>query len=635
MQKLRQTEKGNEMKTLFFDTETTGVQDLYNKTPREQFRLGQWCWGRDGEVFITEDYDVMLEQIGEAELLIAHNIFYDLTVMFGKGSTRPLELALEKRLLDTFWWYPLRNRIPAKYVTADGRNATTYSDGKQKPELVKKFLKLGNVTSHHDLSGKEGDLVALAKEFNPPKTLNSNLDFGLIPTSDERYRAYAIQDIVALRGLASFLLDQGPITDHEWKEMLVAAINDQMSKNGIRVDKEAASTRYQELLDQNAKTMEWLVEEFDFPTAGVAPWKSNPGKEAILKAFKVHGFEPGVTEDWILTPKGAPSFAGKVLMSFTEGTEAEKLGSALAGLQSFRPLSKLALESCWEDGYAHPSITALQRSGRFSMTNPSLPIWTARGDNAVEKKYFLASPGHKLVEMDYSNADQRIVAALSGDENYAKRFQPDPITGEVPDGHELSGRLMFGDEVYDSDPAHHRNISKALSHAFAYGAGAKTLARTSKLPDSDDPDKDPLKLAYRFIDAMNEAYPWNKAWRQKAAKDGESGQLVNEWGRTLFVDVDRSWTQSPGLLGQSGTRAIMCDGLMAIAFDKPEVLLWLVATVHDAVVWDIPEGDLGWAVDYIKGKMEKTFTPSGPMGQPIDFTMTVGTPSDNWFESGH
>src|SRR5690606_5975643 len=102
----------------------------------------------------------------------------------------------------------------------------------------------------------------------------------------------------------------------------------------------------------------------------------------------------------------------------------------------------LAIRSTWEDGKAHPEITSLQRSGRFSMTNPSLPIWGSRTDElALDKEYFIASPGRKLVEMDFSNADQRIVAALSGDEAYALRFEPGA------DGHEISGRLMFGDEL--------------------------------------------------------------------------------------------------------------------------------------------------------------------------------------------
>lgn len=621
--------------TLFFDTETGGIDKLYNQSPREQFKLGQYAWNMDGDIILTEDYDEMLSVMEEADLLVGHNVFYDLTVMYGKDSMRPLELALQNRILCTFWWYPLRNRIPAMYETVSGRKATTYSDGKQKPELVKAFLSLGNLTNYHGLPGKVGDLSAIAKRYNPKGTLKENLDYSLIDVKDPEFREYSYNDIVALRALAGFLISQGNITDYEWREMLIAAINNQMSKNGIKVNRNLAQKRVDELETEKNEVMDWLVKEFDFPTVGANPWKSDLGKTAILKAFEAFGITPEGNPDWTKTPKGAPSFSGKVLVPLTEGTEAEKLGRALGTLQSQRSLASNALESCWDDGYAHPEMTALQRSGRFSMTKPSLPIWTARGDNSIEKAYFTASPGRKLIEADFSNADQRIVAALSGDPEYAKRFRTDPVTGETPDGHELSGRLMFGDEEYDKDPKTNRNIAKALSHAFAYGAGAKTLARTSKLPPSEDKSRDPLRLAYKFIDAMNEAYPWNKMWRERAAEDGKKGFLISEWGRKMFVDVDRAWTQSPGLLGQNGTRELLCDGLISIARDRPGVLKYFVASVHDAVLWDVPNAEVEEVTGYVKRMMEVTFSPTSDIGQPIEFPLSFGKPADDWYLASH
>lgn len=618
-------------KTLMFDTETRGAQHLYNMTPREQFRLGQWAWGRDGEVSTTTDYDLFLEVVESADVLVSHNLFYDTTVMWGKDSIIPLEMALQKRLIDTFIWYPLRHPVPAKYTTREGRNATTYQDGKQKPELVKKFLALDNLTFQHDLPGKMGSLKELAKEFNPKGTLLADYDFGLIPNDDPRFVEYGRQDIVALQGLASFLMDSGPITHYEWREFLVTAINNQISKSGIRVDIPEAKARVEELQEQKDRIISWLVENFDFPTAGKKPWMSTDGKGSILKAFDSFGIHPENNPTWTRSEKtNAPSFSKDTLLAISEGTEAEELAQALATLQGQRSLAELALTSTHNDGYAHPEITSLQRSGRFSMTKPSLPIWGSRTEElAKEKRYFISSPGCKLVEMDYSNADQRIVAAMSGDDEYAKRFEPGV------DGHEISGRLMFGDEEYEADPIVKRHIAKALSHAFAYGAGSKTLARTSKLPEVDNNGVTALELAEKFVDAMNKAYPWNKRWREKAARDGESGWVESPWGRRMAVDDGRSWTQSPGLLGQNGTAEILRDGLVRIASESTKVICWLKAHVHDAVIWDIPEGDLEWAIPWIKERMEQTFDPHTNVGQAIHFPMSVGKPADNWMSASH
>lgn len=616
------------MKTLFIDTETRGTQFLYDLSPREQFRLGQWAWGRDGEVHTTPDYDEFMAVVEEADLLVGHNIFYDTTVMWGKDSIIPLEKALKKGILDTFNWYPLRNRVPDVYTRRDGTTATTYQDGKQKPALVERFLALDNLAHYHNLPGKIGNLKDLAARYNPVDTPKDQLDFGLIPVDDPTFLAYARQDIVALQALASFLLDQGPITPYEWREMVVTAINDQISKNGVRVDVEVAQERVRLLSERREKLLQRLVEEYNFPSEGKSPWASNAGKQAIISILKDAGVTPQ-TRDWPRTPKGALKMGGEDLIKLTEGTEAQELGEMLATLKGQRPLAQLALDSLWSDGRVHPEITALQRSGRFSMVRPSLPIWGSRGDLSVEKEYFIPSEGHLFLEGDLSNADQRIVAALSGDPEYAKRFLPGV------DGHEISGRLMFGDELYDSDPAGHRTIAKALSHAYAYGAGIKTLARTSKLPESDDPERTPLALATKFVNAMDKAYPWNKLWRTMTAEQGKTGSVTSEWGRIMPVDVDRAWTQAPGLLGQSGTRDVLMDGLIRIAESNINMLRWLVATIHDAVLWDIPEEDIGWATEVILEKMQMTFSPKNKVSQPIDFVMSVGKPGKNWREASH
>lgn len=620
-------------RTAFIDTETASATELYNNTPREHFVLGQYAWGRDGKVTLTEDFDEMLDVLESADLIVAHNGFYDLRTMYGKDSMRPLELAIQGRILDTFSWYPLEFEIPKFYTNREGKNATTYQDGKQKPELVKRFLALDNLTHYHGLPGKVGSLKELAKRHNPKGTKVADLRYELIPTDDPEFREYAEGDILALQALAGYMLDRaGGISAYTWKEMLVTAINNQISANGIKVDIEEARARVQELQDNKDRIMKWLVDEFDFPTEGKSPWMSQKGRGAILKAFDTYGLRPEGNPDWDRSAKtNAPSFGKDVLMKVAAGTEAEELAEAIGTLAGQRSLAELALDSTHNDGLCHPEITALQRSGRFSVTKPSLPIWGSRTDAlAEEKRYFVAKPGCHLYECDFSNADQRIVAAMSGDAEYAKRFEPGV------DGHEISGRLMFGDESYNADPKGKRHIAKALSHAFAYGAGAKTLARTSKLPESDVPGESPLELAYKFIDAMNSAYPWNAAWRKWAYEKGQSGLIVDPFGRKLFVDVDRAFTMAPGLLGQAGTRGVLTEGLIRIATGKhPEAIRWVVAHVHDAVIFDVPDEHAEWAIPYFKECLEMTYDPKTNVSQPIFFPVSFGPAAKNWRDCAH
>lgn len=606
-------------KYVYIDIETHNVGKEYGMKPQEFFRLGQYAWG-DKNVQLTTDYDEMLQVIEEADYVVGHNIVsFDLRVLYDKNSIKPLQMALQNKIIDTFVLASLLT--PAPYTYTNSKGHTFYNASA--PERAKKWLSLDNLCYQFGLGGKFGDLVELAKKYNPPKTLRRDLDFGLIPLDDKDFLEYAKQDIVAVRDLYKYLVkeikSQQYNGDYIWREMLVWAINAQITKNGVKVNIQEAQDRVEELAQERDQIMEWLVGKFGFPTEGKQPWKSTKGKEAILEALKQYGITP-TNPEWTKTAKGAPSFSGDTMISVTKDTEAQKLGESLATLQGQRSLAQLALESTKEDGRAHPSILCLQRSGRSSTQSPGLTIWTARGDGAVEKRYFIATPGHKLVEMDYSNADQRVVAAYSGDVAYKKRFDPGV------DGHEINGRLMFGDEVYNSDPKKYRELAKAPGHAYTYGASARKLAETSGLP---------LETMHQFIAGMEKTYPLVIKWQNRVRDEGESGTVENDWGRRMTIDPNRSWTQSPAMIGQSGTREIMMDGLIAIAKSRPEVLKYLVMTIHDAVVWDLPEEDLEGLVEFITKHMTQVFRPKHAVGQEIEFTMSAGKPADDWYSAGH
>jgi DNA polymerase I-like protein with 3'-5' exonuclease and polymerase domains len=303
------------------------------------------------------------------------------------------------------------------------------------------------------------------------------------------------------------------------------------------------------------------------------------------------------------------------------------LGQALAELQGQRPLAQQALDYLQPDGRVHHEIAALQRSGRSSTTKPSLTTWSAHGPKASEKSYFVASPGRKLLELDLSNADQRILAAISGDPEYAKRFD------DGVDGHEINARLMFGDdevndvmlpgweeddEIRRKNPL--RDTAKAPGHAWTYGAKPKKLASTTGLP---------LETMQRFADGMAETYPVLAEWQHLVRKGAErQGCTTNYWGRTMAVQADKAWTQTPALHGQSGTTEILKDGLIRMLKKDRRLILWTVGTVHDALVLDIPEEELDWAVPAVVDCVETEING-------ISFTVASGKPADNWYLSSH
>lgn len=630
-------------RVIFFDAETFSADLRYSMPPEKFVRLFQWAEGRHGEVHVTTDYSEMLRIVRGADLLIGHNIIsYDLPAIFGTDSLEPLHMAWGKKVLDTLPWANLVTPPPRKWTSRAGHTYFINPDKASDIKIARKYLGLDNLAFQLGVEGKLADLRELAKEYAPTEEERAELDargaeaweydpFGRIPLDDPIFVEYAKQDIVTLQQVAVKLLERSDnqIDAYVWREMWNLSIDARISNNGWLVDQQAAKQRVDFLAGRREELLTLLQEQYGFPTEGKSPWATKAGKEATLAILAEHGITPE-TRDWPTTPKGALKLGGTELIEMTAGTEAEEIGVMLAELKGQRSLAQLALDSMYPDGRVHPDIMNLQRSGRRSYSEPGLSIWGARcptcGDpvcehpenRAVEKRYFIADPGHKLLEMDFNAADQRIVAALSGDPAFLDRLSKD--------GHEITGRMAFGDDVYDSNPRHYRQLAKPLGHGWGYGGGPKTLARVSGLE---------YEVAKRFCDAMEVTYPGVVRWRSEVAEQGKRGYTTNAWGRRMPVDPDRAFTQSPGLHGQSGTTELLYDGLTRVYQHNPEWLFWLRATIHDAIIICVPEDRVEEARAVWPKLMSTVWEPPYATGQQVEFPVTVGKPADNWYLAGH
>lgn len=591
---------------LFLDLETQNEGRQWDMPWDEFVRLGQYAWGL-GPVELTTDPRVVRDAVMDAGLVIAHNGHsFDFSVLLGD---KALILTQERMLFDTMAFANTVTPVPSRYTNRAGH---TFYDA-DNPSMAMKWLSLDNLCFQLGLNGKEGDLKALATRYNPKGTKADNLDFGLIPLDDPDFLTYAVQDVESLRELTFDLWNAHPLTEYDWREQLATAINAQITRNGWTVDIPAAQARVAELKVKRDALMRGLESDYGLPTTGKMPWRTTAGKTAIMRVLADNGITPKSRPDWPKTKTGAVSLGGEALVQLTEGTPAAELGTALAEVMGQRPLAQQALDYVKSDGRVHPSMTMFQRSLRTSTTKPGLTTWSSRDPaKAVEKSYFVARPGYKLVEFDLSQADARIVAALSGDTEYAKRFAPGV------DAHELTGRMVFGDSVYDSDPHYYRQISKQLGHSYAYRAGPRKLAATARVP---------LEVAERFVATMQQAYPRVTVWQNRVTREGEKGYIVNAWGGRLVVDPDRSWTQSSALHGQSGTRNILIDAMIRMLEYNPQIITWIKATVHDAIAFEIPESELD-KIDVIQDLMECDF-----MG--VHFSAEHGAPGDTWMEASH
>ncbi|MEO6457623.1 MAG: DNA polymerase [Chloroflexia bacterium] len=158
-------------------------------------------------------------------------------------------------------------------------------------------------------------------------------------------------------------------------------------------------------------------------------------------------------------------------------------------------------------------------TGRFSCTRPNVQQIPATSDF---RKCFIAAPGYKLVTCDYSQAELRILAELSGDPAFVEAFK------SGADLHTLTASQMFGVPVADVQKPQ-RNAAKAINFGLAYGMGPGGLAPRLSVS---------LDEAKELISRYFKAYPGVQKWLEKAGKDAVSvGYSATSIGRKRFYNL--------------------------------------------------------------------------------------------------
>jgi DNA polymerase-1 len=133
---------------------------------------------------------------------------------------------------------------------------------------------------------------------------------------------------------------------------------------------------------------------------------------------------------------------------------------------------------------------------------------------------------------------------------------------------------------------------------------------------------------------MDEMYSGVVKWQRDSSKQGDTGFITNDWGRRMVVSSGRSFTQSSALLGQSGTRELMVDGLISLAEQNVGYIRMLKAQVHDAIIMEIPESGVDKTIATVIESMSTSWKPQHG-GQRVEFILSYGNPATDWYLAGH
>jgi DNA polymerase-1 len=302
----------------------------------------------------------------------------------------------------------------------------------------------------------------------------------------------------------------------------------------------------------------------------------------------------------------------------TDASQLEKLRDQhpiVAALLSWRELDKLNstyLEALPKqvdprDGRVHTTFNQTGAStGRLSSTNPNLQNIPVRGElgRQIRRAFVPGAEGQVLLVADYSQIELRILAHLSGDEGLREAFASDR------DIHTSTAARVFGLPEDSVDPSL-RSRAKMVNYGLAYGMNAFGLA--SRLDIAADE-------AQEILDAYFTSFPQIREYldRQvgKAAAEGFTETLL---GRRRYIpelqasnprvrDMGRRMALNAPIQGSAAdvfkVGMIKVDRAVEAA---PELDCRMLLTVHDELVFEVPEEHVEEAAAVVKREMESAF----------------------------
>lgn len=363
-------------------------------------------------------------------------------------------------------------------------------------------------------------------------------------------------------------------------EMPLIPILTSMERAGIQVDTEHIDT-----LLQSASAEVASLEEQIYKHAG-ARFNINSPAQLGDMLFNTLGLRGKVRR----TGGGAPS---------TAASELEKLRDehpVIELILQYRELNKLKTTYIEPfptlvaaDGRIHTTYNQTgTATGRLSSSDPNLQNIPTRTELGQQfRSTFIAPEGFRLLSLDYSQLELRIVAHIAHDETMIEAFR----NGE--DIHTRTASEIFGVAPAQVDKTMRRQ-AKVLNFGIIYGMGVLGFARAAGV------NRDTAK---RFIDEYFARFPGVAAYMERTKQEAfDRGYVSTLMGRQRPLTDIRS--TMPQLAAQAermainhpiqGTGAdimklamIAVDAFLRTGQDAHGVRLLL--QVHDELVLEVPE----------------------------------------------
>src|SRR6516162_2439642 len=281
-----------------------------------------------------------------------------------------------------------------------------------------------------------------------------------------------------------------------------------------------------------------------------------------------------------------------------------------------------------ETGRVHTSYAlAVAATGRFSSNNPNLqniPIRTEEGRRI--RRAFVAEPGHLLLSADYSQIELRLAAHVADVSELKQAFR------DSVDIHALTASQVFGVPLATMD-ANTRRRAKAINFGIIYGISAFGLGQPIGVPPAE---------AGAYIRAYFDRFPAILAYMERIKTDcRRTGYVETIFGRKRFISgirdanparragAERQAINAP-LQGSAADIIKRAMGRIPLALGNAGLKARMLLQVHDELLFEVPEAEVGDTTLVVKAVMEAACEPHCELSVPLVVETGRGT---NWDEA--
>jgi DNA polymerase-1 len=281
-----------------------------------------------------------------------------------------------------------------------------------------------------------------------------------------------------------------------------------------------------------------------------------------------------------------------------------------------------------ETGRVHTSYgMAIAQTGRLSSNDPNLqniPVRTEEGRKI--RAAFVADKGNKLVSLDYSQIELRVVAHVAGEEALIAAFQ------DGQDIHAMTASQVFDVPMEDMDPMVRRN-AKAINFGIIYGISAFGLARNLGIDRGE---------AGAYIKAYFERYPAIKQYMDETkAFAHEAGFVETIFGRRIYLSGIKDKNQAVRGFAERQAINAPIQGAAAdiikramirvpAALAQKKLSSTMLLQVHDELLFEAPAGEVDELIEVVRDVMEGAAAPAVNMAVPLVADAGIG---DTWDEA--